>query len=92
MPWNETEFTIAPIISSEDAAGTVNSSQDLVDVFTVDCIKRNYVDSVSYCENQGATIASILSQEENDAILGMIQDAGNCSVYIGAELDKEGSW
>lgn len=38
------------------------------DLFTVDCTERNFADSVAYCEGQGATVASIRDQEENDAI------------------------
>jgi hypothetical protein len=72
--------------------------------FSVDCTRRNYADSVAFCEAQGKSIASIHNQQENLTVIGMIQD--KCGVrmdeddwtnwdaaYIGAEGDEgENNW
>ena len=41
--------------------------------FSVDCTPRNYDDSVKFCRDQGKTIASIHSQQEDLTVLGLVR-------------------
>ena len=57
--------------------------------FKADPTKRNYADSVKYCQAQGMVIASIHSQQENDQVKSMIKAPS----FIGAtESAKNGKW
>ena len=56
--------------------------------FKIDATKRNYAASVSYCKSLGAQIASIHSNEENDAISKVI----TTPTWLGAESDAKGNW
>ena len=49
---------------------------------------RNYQDSVKYCKSQGATIASIHSEKQNEVVIKLSKKVA----YIGAESDGEGNW
>ena len=66
---------------------TFGIAEDLV----VDCTQRDYQGSVAYCESVGGSIASIHSQEENDAVWSQLQTM-YCNSYIGAESDGAGNW
>jgi hypothetical protein len=52
---------------------------------------RNYADSVAFCAGEGATIASIHNDQENEDVLAMIQEQG-CYAYLGAESFGTGTW
>ena len=57
--------------------------------FKYDATKRNYDDSVKHCTSQGAQIASIHNDEENNAVIKMqVVEAA----YLGAESDGMGNW
>lgn len=56
--------------------------------FKYDATLRKYEDSVSYCVSQGGQIASIHSDEENEAVIKLAKT----DVYIGAESDLKGNW
>ena len=56
--------------------------------FKIDNTKRIYANSVEYCKSQGANIASIHSDKENNAAIRLLQ----VTAYIGAESDGKGNW
>ena len=58
--------------------------------FKYDETRRNYEDSVKYCISQGAQIASIHNDKENDAVTSMIP--ADIVAYLGAESDGKGNW
>ena len=57
-------------------------------MFLVDASSRTYAESVAFCEEQGMTIASIHSQEENDMVFAMLTTAS----YLGATEVSNGVW
>ena len=54
----------------------------------MDCVKRNFQDSVNSCTNRGCTIASFHSDEDVDSVKSIVP----CNVYIGAASDGKGNW
>lgn len=62
-------------------------------VYSVDCTQRNYANSVAYCESQGKSMATVHSQEDNDAINELFQAKSCDKAYIGAyRKDKQSNW
>ena len=60
--------------------------------FHYDGVLRTYNESVALCEGLGAVIASIHSEEENDAVVALIPTLCSKTAYIGAESDGQGRW
>lgn len=59
--------------------------------FKLDETKRTYSNQASYCDSQGGQIASIHSNEENEAIIKLISP-DRIRAYIGAESDGNYNW
>jgi hypothetical protein len=50
--------------------------------------RRNYADSEKFCQSKGATIASIHSQAENDAVRPLAKR----TAYLGAKRNAQNKW
>jgi len=75
-------------VCDPDDGGNGGDGSDLDGLFLTDGTPRNYADSVAFCEAQGMTIASIHSQEENDAVFALLTTTS----YLGANEDSNGVW
>ena len=58
----------------------------------VDRGKITYGEAKAYCISQGGHLATITSQEENDAVYQYLVSKGHMSAYFGLEEEQEGVW
>jgi len=67
---------------------TLTKKEMLQEKYSVDCNKRNYVDSQKFCRDHGGAIATFHDSDEAQAARPKIR----CTAYIGAESDGQGNW
>jgi hypothetical protein len=79
-----------PIVDHDNDIG-----EEVISYYVECSQKRNFDDSIKYCESNGDFIASVHNQKDYDKILVQIKrQCGKDFVgaYIGAKSDGNGNW
>lgn len=94
---NDDEWTIVRLTLNRDEKAVAESRAGILEwnghYYAIYDNVLSWSEAVAFCESQGGHMATIASQEENDALFAFIKEMGYESVYFGYCDDiEEDNW